>query len=95
MLILFRIIRIEEWEVGQFACIAGQFARNFLRIFVITRYYYSERQKKVVMVKEPALSRKSPHPPFVKGGQGGISGYPFARLRKSVAVMSTYLGRSL
>ncbi|MCX5910938.1 MAG: hypothetical protein NTV04_03310, partial [Deltaproteobacteria bacterium] len=56
---------------------------------------YSERQKKVVMVKEPALSRKSPHPPFVKGGQGGISGYPFARFRKSVAVMSTYLGRSL
>ena len=26
---------------------------------------YSERQKKVVMVKESALSRKSPHPPFV------------------------------
>jgi hypothetical protein len=25
---------------------------------------YSERQKKVVMVKEPALSKKSPHPPF-------------------------------
>ena len=57
--------------------------------------YYSERQKKVVMVKEPALSRKSPHPPLVKGGQGGISGYPFARFRKTAAVMSTYLGRSL
>jgi hypothetical protein len=33
------------------------------------------------MVKEPALSRKSPHPPFGKGGQGGISSYPFARFR--------------
>jgi hypothetical protein len=51
---------------------------------------YSERQKKVGMVKKPELSRKSPHPPFVKGGQGEISGYPFARFRKTVAVMSTY-----
>ena len=32
----------------------------------------------LVMVKEPALSRKSPHLPLCQGGQGGISGYPFA-----------------
>jgi hypothetical protein len=31
---------------------------------------YSERQKKVVMVKEPALSRKSPHPPWYKDQKG-------------------------
>jgi hypothetical protein len=34
--------------------------------------------------------QKFPHPPFCKGGQGGISGYLFARFRKIVAVMSTY-----
>ena len=36
--------------------------------------YYSERQKKVVMVKEPALSRKSPHPPLCQRGARGDFG---------------------
>jgi hypothetical protein len=50
---------------------------NFLTPSV--KMFYRERPKKVDMIKGSILnqahaSQKSPHPPFIKGGQGGISG---------------------
>ena len=64
----------------------GHNGSAFFNIFILSEPLFPLK----IHSENAKLSGESPHLPFRKGGQGGISGCPLARFWKIVAVMSTF-----